>query len=30
VSAGSVNNVLGDYGNFNAPRTYGIEFTLKY
>ena len=30
VSAGSVNNVLGDYSNFNAPRTYGIEFTLKY
>ncbi len=23
-------NVLGDYGNFNAPRTYGIEATLNF
>jgi iron complex outermembrane receptor protein len=30
VSTGSVNNVLGDYGNFNAPRTYGVEATMKF
>jgi iron complex outermembrane receptor protein len=22
--------VLGDYGNFNAPRTYGIEATINF
>ena len=27
---GSVNNVLGDYGNFNAPRTFGIEASIKF
>ena len=27
---GSISNVLGDYGNFNAPRTYGIEASLKF
>lgn len=26
---GSVNGVLGDYGNFNAPRTFGIDGTIK-
>jgi iron complex outermembrane receptor protein len=30
VSTGSINNVLGDYGNFNAPRTYGIEATVNF
>ena len=27
---GSINNVLGDYGNFNAPRTFGLEASLKF
>ena len=27
---GNVGNVLGDYGNFNAPRTYGLEASLKF
>jgi iron complex outermembrane receptor protein len=30
VTAGSINNVLGDYGNFNAPRTFGVEGTVKF
>ncbi|TVV70540.1 TonB-dependent receptor [Sphingomonas solaris] len=30
ILSGSVNNVLGDYGNFNAPRTYGIEATVRF
>ncbi|AMK23954.1 MULTISPECIES: TonB-dependent receptor [unclassified Sphingobium] len=30
VTQGSVNNVLGDYGNFNAPRTYGVEASVKF
>ncbi|MBW6526859.1 TonB-dependent receptor [Sphingomonas sp. RHCKR7] len=30
VSAGSINNVLGDYGNFNAPRTFGLEALLNF
>lgn len=30
VSVGSVSNVLGDYGNFNAPRTFGIEGTVRF
>lgn len=30
VSTGSINNVLGDYGNFNAPRTYGLEATVNF
>jgi iron complex outermembrane receptor protein len=29
-STGSINNVLGDYGNFNAPRTYGIDATINF
>jgi len=28
VTNGSVANVLGDYGNFNAPRTVGVEATI--
>ncbi|MDE1915830.1 MAG: TonB-dependent receptor [Sphingomonadales bacterium] len=27
---GNINNVMGDYGNFNAPRTYGIEASVKF
>ena len=30
VTTGSINNVLGDYGNFNAPRTFGIEGTVSF
>lgn len=30
VSTGSIANVLGDYGNFNAPRTYGVEASFKF
>lgn len=30
LTTGSVGNVLGDYGNFNAPRTYGIEATVNF
>ncbi len=30
VTSGSINNVLGDYGNFNAPRTFGIEGTIRF
>ncbi len=30
VSAGNINNVLGDYGNFNAPRTFGVEGTVRF
>jgi iron complex outermembrane receptor protein len=30
LTNGSIANVLGDYGNFNAPRTYGIEATVSF
>jgi len=30
VSSGSINNVLGDYGNFNAPRTFGVEGLINF
>ncbi|MDB5707495.1 MAG: TonB-dependent receptor [Sphingomonas bacterium] len=30
VTIGNVGNVLGDYGNFNAPRTFGAEISLKF
>jgi iron complex outermembrane receptor protein len=30
VTTGSINNVLGDYGNFNAPRTIGVEASLHF
>jgi len=30
VTTGSINNILGDYGNFNAPRTYGIEASVNF
>jgi iron complex outermembrane receptor protein len=29
-NTGNINNVIGDYGNFNAPRTYGIEASVKF
>jgi iron complex outermembrane recepter protein len=29
-TAGSINNILGDYGNFNAPRTFGIEAKIAF
>ena len=30
LTAGPIGNVLGDYGNFNAPRTFGIEGTVNF
>ena len=27
---GSLNNILGDYGNFNMPRTFGIDASIKF
>ncbi|WP_313805456.1 TonB-dependent receptor [Sphingobium sp.] len=30
TTTGSIANVLGDYGNFNAPRTYGVEASIKF
>ncbi len=30
VAVGNINNVLGDYGNFNAPRTYGLEASIRF
>ncbi len=30
ATAGNINNVLGDYGNFNAPRTFGAEASVKF
>ncbi|KQM28342.1 MULTISPECIES: TonB-dependent receptor [unclassified Sphingomonas] len=30
VASGSINNVLGDYGNFNAPRTFGVEGLINF
>ena len=30
VSAGNINNILGDYGNFNAPRTFGVDATVNF
>jgi len=30
TTTGSINNVLGDYGNFNAPRTFGIDATVNF
>ena len=29
-TASSIANVLGDYGNFNAPRTFGAEATVRF
>ncbi len=30
VAIGNVNNILGDYGNFNVPRTFGIDASVKF
>ncbi len=30
LTTGSINNVLGDYGNFNAPRTFGVDASIKF
>ena len=30
VYVGNVGNVLGDYGNFNAPRTFGVEASVSF
>ena len=30
TTSGSISNVLGDYGNFNAPRTYGMGASVKF
>jgi iron complex outermembrane receptor protein len=30
LTAGPIGNVLGDYGNFNAPRTYGMDVAVKF
>ncbi|MDI1294576.1 MAG: TonB-dependent receptor, partial [bacterium] len=30
VASGSINNILGDYGNFNAPRTFGMDASIKF
>ncbi len=29
VTTGNISNILGDYGNFNAPRTFGLEATIR-
>ena len=30
VTVGGIGNVMGDYGNFNAPRTFGLDASLKF
>ncbi len=30
VTTGNINNILGDYGNFNAPRTYGLDASIRF
>ena len=30
LTTGSISNVMGDYGNFNAPRTFGAEASIKF
>ncbi len=30
LASGSIGNVMGDYGNFNAPRTFGLEASLSF
>ena len=30
VAIGNVGNILGDYGNFNVPRTFGMDATFKF
>jgi iron complex outermembrane receptor protein len=30
LSVGNLGNTIGDYGNFNMPRTFGIDATIKF
>lgn len=30
VTTGGIGNILGDYGNFNAPRTFGVDASIKF
>jgi len=30
VAIGNVGGILGDYGNFNVPRTFGVDATVKF
>jgi iron complex outermembrane receptor protein len=30
ATTGNIGNVLGDYGNFNMPRTFGAEATVRF
>ena len=30
LANGNIGNVLGDYGNYNAPRTFGLEAIVKF
>ena len=30
VAIGNVGNILGDYGNFNPPRTFGMDASVKF
>jgi iron complex outermembrane receptor protein len=30
LANGGIGNVLGDYGNYNAPRTFGLEAIVKF
>jgi len=30
VTTGGIGNVMGDYGNFNAPRTFGLEASMQF
>ncbi|WCT78114.1 TonB-dependent receptor [Novosphingobium humi] len=30
TTTGSISNILGDYGNFNAPRTFGIDAAINF
>ena len=30
VTTGSISNIMGDYGNFNAPRTFGLDASVEF
>ena len=30
LANGGIGNVIGDYGNYNAPRTFGLEAIVKF
>ena len=30
VRSGSIANVMGEYGNFNMPRTYGLDASISF